>query len=113
MLSRIKSAIDFLRDKQSVQVGDLRLGINDAGDVQVTGWSNYTDFRNLNRAICLRELQEIKNIFFEMLASSEELRAFVKGKVVEYNLDYDDYGKGSIGICSERNELLLWHIEMN
>jgi hypothetical protein len=112
MQSRIKEAIEFLKDRESILVGDLRLSLNDAGAVQVTGWSNYTDFRNLNKQICSKELGDVKSVFSEMLASSEEFSAFIHDKPVEYYLDYDDYGKTSIGICSEINGYLIWHIDL-
>src|SRR6478672_1043266 len=100
MKSRIKAAIEFLKDNKSFLVGNLRLSVNETGDVQVTGWSHYTDFRNLSKVACLKELSEVKQMFADMLLSSEDLRRFVKDKTIEYCLDFDEYGKASIGICS-------------
>lgn len=112
MENRLNTAIAFLKDKESFTVGSLRLGVNDAGNIQVTVWSQYTDIKNLNKAICLRELSEIKQIFSDMLESSEELRKFVRGKTIEYYLDFDDYGKGSIGICAEKHNHVKWYMDL-
>lgn len=112
MEKRLKTAIAFLKDKESFRVGDLLLAINEAEGMQVTGWSQYTNIRNLSKAICLEELSEVKQIFSDMLSSSEELRMFVIDKEIEYHLNYDDNGKASISICSEKHQVLKWYIDL-
>ena len=112
MQSRIKAAIEFLKDNQSFLVGDLRLGVSATGDVQVSGWSHYKDFRSLSKAACLEELSEVKQIFSDMLMSSEDLRRFIEDKAIEYCLNFDDYGKASIGICSEKHNHIKWYVDL-
>ncbi|MBS1780157.1 MAG: hypothetical protein JST70_12570 [Bacteroidetes bacterium] len=112
MQNRIKTAIEFLKDGQSFTVEDLRLGINEKGEMQVTGWSRYTEFRNLSKAACLEELNEVKHFFSDMLMMSDDLRRFVKDKSIEYSLYFDNYGKSSIGICSEKNNQIKWCIDL-
>ena len=80
--------------------------------MQVTGWSNYNDIRNLRKDVCLQELGEIKLLFGNMLMSSEELTRFVKDKEIEYCLGFDDYGKASVSICSERHNHVKWYIDL-
>jgi len=88
MKDRIKAAIEFLKHDQSFLVDDLRLSINKTGDLQVTGWSQYIDFRNLNKAVCLDELNEVKQMFSDMLSSSEDLRRFVKDKAIRTSVRF-------------------------
>jgi len=107
---RIKTAVEFLKDGQSFSVGDLRLGI-ERNIINVTGWSQYSNLENLTKHIALKELDEIKTLFQQMIDASPELRIFIVGKKIEYNLYFDDYGKGSIIICSENDRALKWEME--
>ncbi len=113
MENRIKIALEFLKDGQSFTVGDLRLSMGNSNLLTVTGWSQYLNFSNLTKANSLSELTEIKNIFSDMIAASDDLRRFIVDKSIEYVLCYDDGGKASIDICSEKNGFLKWHIELN
>jgi hypothetical protein len=113
MENRIKIALEFLKDGQSFLVGDLRLGIDNHNYLVVTGWSQYSNFTNLTKKNSMQELKEIKSLFFEMLNSSADLKKFTEKKCIEYVLSYDDYGKASIDICSEKDGVLKWQIELN
>jgi hypothetical protein len=108
---RIKTAIEFLKNRQSFRVGDLRLGI-EGHTVIVTGWSQYIHINNISKHNALEELNEIKDIFERMIDESSELRIFIVNKKIRYNLYFDDYGKGSVIICSENNGDLKWEIEL-
>ena len=110
MRNRIKTAIEFLKGGQSFNIDDIRLGLNEGGDIEVAGWSQYTNLENLTKDSSLRELDEIKYLFSEMIMSSPELRKFIQEKYIEYSLYYDDYGKASISICSEKNGVLKWKL---
>lgn len=46
-----------------------------------------------------------------MLEASSELKSFISDKKTEYNLYFDDYGKGSIIICSERGNVVEWEVK--
>lgn len=113
MENRIKTALEFLKDGQSFSVGDLRLGIDSYNCLVVTGWSQYLNLTNLTKKNSLQELQEIKSLFSEMLDSSAELKKFAEKRCIEYVLSFDDYGKASIDICTEKNGILKWQIELN
>ncbi len=112
MKDRIITALEFLKDGQSFTVGELRLGAERPGVIEVNGWSQYTNFANLTKQQCLKELEEIKALFYKMVDASEELEAFIKDKSVEFNLCFDDYGKGSIGLCSEKEEKVIWEANL-
>jgi hypothetical protein len=113
MENRLKIALEFLKDRQSFSVGDLRLGIDNYDCLVVTGWSKYSNFTNLTKKNSIQELEEIKSLFSEMLNSSADLKKFAEKKCIEYVLSFDDYGKASIDICSENNGVLKWQIELN
>ncbi len=108
MEERIKTAFQFLKDGQSFTVGELRLGAEKLGVIEVTGWSQYIDFANLTKLQCLKELEEIKALFHKMVDVSPELRDFIKYKSTVFTLCFDDYGKGSIELCSEKENKITW-----
>lgn len=108
MENRIKTALEFLKNGQSFRVGELRLGAENPKTIEVAGWSKYTNFTNLTKHQCLRELEEIKALFYKMSTTFVELKDFIKDKSIEFNLYFDDYGKGSIWICSEKDKTLIW-----
>jgi hypothetical protein len=110
MQSRVKTAIEFLKDGQGYTLGDIRLNINESGEVEIAGWSHFINIENLTKANSLRELNEIKSLFFKMIDSSSELSNFMEGRIVIYRLYYDDNGKASINICSEKNGALKWEL---
>lgn len=112
MENRIKIALEFLKDGQSFTVEDLRLGLGNSNLLTVTGWSQYLNFANLTKANSLSELTEIKNIFSDMIAASDDLERFIVDKSIEYVLCYDDGGKASIDICSEIDGGVKWKVEL-
>lgn len=112
MENRIKIALEFLKDGQSFSVGNLRLGMSSSNLLTVIGWSQYLNFSNLTKANSLSELTEIKNIFSDMIAASDDLRRFIVDKSIEYVLCYDDGGKASIDICSEMDGVINWKVEL-
>ena len=112
MGKRIKTALKFLRDGQSFTVGDLRIGAESPGVVKVIGWSRYNNFVNLTKQHSLKELKEVKTTFYKMVDVSLDLKDFVKDKLIEFNLYFDDYGKGSISICSEKEGEIKWEVDL-
>jgi hypothetical protein len=110
-IGRIKTAVEFLNDGQSFKVGDLRLGMNGKNDMYVTGWSQYLNLENLTRSQALKELDEIKSLFKQMLDVSQELKAFIQDKKIKYNLAFN-YGMGAIDTCSEKDGVVEWGMEV-
>jgi hypothetical protein len=110
MGNRIKAAIEFLKEGRYFKVDDIRLGINELGDIEVAGWSQYSNIENLTKAICLKELNETKSLFYKMLENSSELKRFIQEKGIEYSLYFNDNSKIFISICSEKNGILKWKI---
>jgi hypothetical protein len=105
----IKVALEFLREGRSTNVGDLRLGLNAFGDVQIIGWSQCLNFSSVTKESALDELEGLKKSFFQMLSTSDELQQFVQGQSLEFNLYFDDYGKVSVSICEEKNGVVKWN----
>lgn len=112
MENRIKIALEFLKDGQSFSVGDLRLSMSSSNLLTVTGWSQYLNFSNLTKVNSLSELAEVKDIFSDMVAASDDLTRFIVDKSIEYVLCYDDGGKASIDICSEIDGVVKWKVEL-
>ncbi|TXJ22929.1 MAG: hypothetical protein E6Q24_19525 [Chitinophagaceae bacterium] len=110
--ARMLAAIDFLRNGQSFNIGNIRLGISDLGGIEVAGWSQFKNIENLTKSFSLRELQDLKDEFNEILLSSPSLKTFIKNKNIEFALYFDDYGKASIAICSERDGVLKWCLNL-
>ncbi len=110
MDNRIKTALNFLRDGQSYSVRGLMLSIDSNNCLVVRGWSQYLNFTNLTKKNSLLQLQEIKSLFSELLDSSIELNKFAEKRCIEYILSFDDGGKASIDICTEKNGILKWYL---
>ena len=108
---RVKTAVEFLKEGQSFGVGDLRLGI-EKNTITVTGWSQYSNIENLTKRQALQELEVIKILFARMIDAFTELRNFIGDKKIEYNLYFDDYGKGSFIICSEKDRTVKWEMDL-
>lgn len=106
----IKTAVGFLSNNEPFLIDSLRLNINNRGVIEITGWSSLTDFKDVAKREALKELNEIKSLFFKMVNSSEELKRFIDGKSLKFNLWFDDYGKASIEICSEEDGVIYWKI---
>ena len=47
-----------------------------------------------------------------MIENFSDLKSFIIDRDINYNLDFDDTGKGSIGICSEKKGILVWETEL-
>ena len=113
MNERIKTALAFLKDGQSFSVGELRLGAEKYGVLEVIGWSRYLHFVQLTKNQCIRELEEMKEQFYGMLDVSPELMAFTLDKSIRFTLCFNDCGKGSIELCSETEKQLTWKADVN
>lgn len=105
-------SIDFLRDGKSFKIDGLLLRLNEFADVEVCGWSNFTIIENITKEIALRELTEIKSAFLEILKGSPELQILIHDKATIYKLFFDDYGKGSVGMCYEKDGVLTWGLSL-
>lgn len=112
MENRLKIALEFLKDGQSFAVGGLRLSVDSNSCLVVRGWSPCSSLTNLSKENSIRDLNDIKSLFGELHHSCEELEKFIEKRSVEYVLSFDDSGKTSIDICSERNGVLKWFIDL-
>jgi len=111
--NKIQTAIEFLKNDRTFLLGEIRLGIIGSGSIEVAGWSQWLNIENISKQNSLKELERIKSFYSEIIAGSSELQHFVKGKDTIFSLYFDDGGKTSIAICSERNAALLWHLAID
>ena len=109
-LSRIKSALEFLKDNEGFNVGGLFLSHKD-NVVHVAGCTNYNYIENINKRIAIKELEDTKAEFNEYVEALPEFKDFLKNKEINYYLILD-YGKGSIPICSEKKGEINWDINI-
>lgn len=112
MKERIKTAIKFLKDNQAFFVEGIRLNAEESGVLEVSGWSHCTNFSSLTKQQSLKEFEEIKILFYKMLEISQDLKKLTQKKLVKFNLCFDDYGKGSILICSQKYQEIKWEITL-
>ena len=108
--TKIQVVLEFLKRGEPFTIGDIRLTPNNSNEIEIAGWSQYVSFKNLTKEVCTKELNEVKKLFSEMCETYSELKDFVKKKELEFSLYFDDYGKASIKICSEKNENIKWSI---
>ena len=66
----------------------------------------------ITESIALSELKKIKNLFDDIIRQYSIRKEFITQKQVVYNLYFDDYGKTSILICSEKANILTWKIKL-
>jgi hypothetical protein len=109
-ISRIKTALEFLKDNQGFKVGGLFLSGKD-NIVYVSGYTNYNDLKNINKRIAIRELEDTKAEFNDYLEIVPEFKDFLKNREIKFSLAYD-YGMGSIGICSEIKGVITWEHQL-
>ena len=108
---RLKGAIEAIRDGQRFKLGDLLI-TKDKNTVLVTGWTESLHLNVLTKSIAKEELAHIKQDFQKLVSSSDDWKEFVTDKTIQYNLDYDEFGKGGPGICKEVNGKIEWMVEL-
>ncbi len=109
-LSRIKAALEFLKDNQGFNVGGLFVSRTD-NVIHVAGSTNYSFVENLNKRIAIKELENTKAEFNEYVEALPEFKDFMKNKEIYYYLILD-YDKDSIPICSEKNGQISWDCQI-
>jgi len=110
-LQRLTIAASLVNEGRSMRVGDIRLGAEPPDVLTVTGWTRSSSLENLTRTEALAELAEIKLLFDEMVAICPNLLELAGKRWVEFCLGYD-YGMGAVGVCSERNGIITWEVEL-
>lgn len=110
MKKKISKALHFLSKGQPCIIDRLRLEIYKNEIIKVIGWSKYKNFTNLTKQQCRKELEEIKIDFNQIVENSVEFKDFIQNKSIEFSLYFDDYGKGSIEICIEKNGIIKCYL---
>jgi hypothetical protein len=110
-ISRIRAALEFLKDNQGFNVGGLFLSHLD-NVVYVVGSTSYYYIENINKRIAIKDLEDTKAEFNDYVEILPELKSFLKNKEIKYSLIFD-YGKGGINICSEINGVITWECQIS
>ena len=102
---RIADGIPFKLDNMTIRIAD-------SGKLLVTGWTGIIDFKNISKDKILQELEELKSSFSDLSKSFNELNDMIASNnlTIEYHIAYDDAGKVGIGLCSELEGKVNWHI---
>jgi len=108
--SRIKAALEFLKDNQGFKVGGLFLSPGKS-IISVVGQTNYNDPDNLNKKIAIKELEDVKAEFKDYCNMDLEFDKYFKDKEVKFCLAYD-YGMGGIALCNEFKGQITWSYEI-
>jgi hypothetical protein len=105
---RSKAALEIIKQGQSFRVGNLLISLTGGKVLTVTGWTQYVHLSSLTKEIALKELEASKNEFKELIFTSSDWRKFTEDKMIEFTLDFDDYGKAGIAICKEEDGQVVW-----
>lgn len=112
MSNRIETVIEFLKDGQSFYMENLAFEMEGRETVVVIGWSAFINLTNLTKQAAIKEFNDIKSTFNKILEDSQNFRNFIANKSIKYKLCFDDGGKASIDICSEKNGVINWLIDL-
>lgn len=58
----------------------------------------------------MAELDAIKSAFCDLESISSEFWNFIKDKPKQFCLSFDDYGKTSIAICSDKDGIIEFYV---
>lgn len=112
MNNRIDLAVGVLKQGQPFTAGGLRFEMEGDTSFVVIGWSQWLNFTGLTKVAAIEELSQIKKLCSEMLEGSHDLKKFAADKVIEYRLYFDDGGKASIEICTDKNGTIAWSVDL-
>jgi len=110
-LSRIKTAAEFVRDGMSLSVGEVIFYCGDAQTLGIGGWSRSPALEIITQQSALKELLEIINLYNDILEICPRLLDLAEKKQVMFSLGFD-YGMGTIRICSMKNGIVTWDVNL-
>ena len=106
-MQRLTIAASMVKDGRSMPVGDVLLEAEGNDTLTVTGWSRSNALEKITKQSALGELQEIKEIFQEMINVCPDLLELAGKQRVQVCLGFD-YGMGAVRICSEADGQIIW-----
>jgi hypothetical protein len=109
-VERINIALQFLNEGKWFKVDNLRLAMTGLNNLEIRGWSQTGSLKSITHLSAMEELNNVKSEFNDMLTVSDQLKDFVKAKTLAFILAFDDYGKVSIDIVEERDDIIYWKI---
>ena len=111
-LFRLKAATDFVREGLSLSVGDVVLRSEDNTTLCVAGWSRSPALEMVTQQSALDELSEVIDIYNKMMKMCPNLLELAEKNQVAFSLSLD-YGKmGEIKICSMKNSVVTWDVNL-
>lgn len=109
LFNRLNTAVEFLRDGMSFNVGDYVLGVINAETIFVNIYSDYAMVQNLNRDIAKQEFYRKKSSFITLMNDAKIFNNYVKDKSIDFFLVVDT-GNAGINICKEKGGVLEFYI---
>jgi len=103
----LKKALEFLKLEKPFIIDGLSID-SKSNILEVTGWSQFQHLENITITIATQELQSVKEQFEALVQESSELVEFMQNKAIEYYLHFDDYGKASVEIGREINNVKIF-----
>jgi hypothetical protein len=104
--SRFDLALERFLDGNAFEFKQIAFAIDQNGTVRCSVDSSWASSA-VTADTARKDLAEGQHVLEELLISSEAFRAAVQGRAVRYDL-IEDYGMGSILICSRTGNELTW-----
>jgi hypothetical protein len=103
---RLEFAIDLFDSQRAIVFNGVVFRRSSNGHVQCESISQW-DLASLTDSVARNEIQRAKDTFDHLCTSSKRFSALVDKSEIRYSL-IEDYGTGSVEICREAGEQLVW-----
>ena len=103
----IQITIELINDGYQGKIWNLGFRLV-SNELWIIGKSQHASIQFLSKNYALRELELIKEEFFEICNSYPEFCMYFKDKVKIFHLVVDDSGKLSIKVCHDKDGIITW-----
>jgi len=109
--SGLEDKIWRIADGIPLKLGNMNIRMTDTGTLLVTWWTDTIYFENITKEYALKELRKLREMFLELQEEYNALNTIVEvnSLKIEYHVSYDT-GKGSVGICSDIDDVVHWYV---
>jgi len=107
----IRAKIWRIADGIPFNIGNMTIRTTDSGKLLVIGLTDVIYFENITKDKVIEEFDALKSSFSDLRESFSELDNIIKlnNLTVEFHMAYND-GKARVGLCSEIDGKINWHI---
>ncbi len=113
MTNNIRERLWLIAEGIPLKMENMTIRTTDSNKLLVNGFTDTFYFEDISKEKILQELDNLKDSFFELSKSFNELNHIIKNNnlTIEYHMSYDDFGKVGIGLCSEISGILEWYVD--